>query len=509
MMIRRWGGIGAILIGCALAGACVTTGTSYHETVSMGTTAPIARPGGWDQPFYNDLAPHGRWVFVTGPGWVWSPDNVQVGWRPYQVGHWVYTDYGWTWASDEEWGWAVYHYGRWHLDNSFGWVWVPGTEWGPAWVAWHEGGGYVGWAPLPWQVTVRAGVGLDWGGVSVSISPSWWCFASTRYLVDPGLRTRIVPVERNTALIRVTQNVTNYTYIDSRVINQGVRVEKVGRAVGHTIPRYRVAQDDAPEVSRGGKVRGQDFVVYRADPVRGRNSRGRGPDGRDQDDRSGRGRVTEERDPRGQDEREVRGRDQNPGDDAPQERDARDEDWRNRGPKDRVAPPGRDDRDRARDDRPGRPTTEADTQESQPEDTQAPPDNTPPATNRGQERKDQGRDSHPSRGRRLMDDLMGKQPPARSPQRSSPAQSGGSSAGPSEPDSPSDPGNRPGTTTPPAKSDPVKTQPAQESARDKAKPGGDTGKGRKPKQDAPKSDKAGDAKPDDDKPKENRQDRKY
>ena len=430
MMKKGWGGIGVILIGCALASACVTAGATYHQTVSMGNDAPVARPGGWDQPFYNDLAPYGRWVFVSGPGWVWSPDNVQVGWRPYQMGHWVYTDYGWTWASDEEWGWAAYHYGRWHLDASFGWVWVPGTEWGPAWVAWHEGGGYVGWAPLPWQVTVRAGVGLDWGGVSVSISPSWWCFANTRYLVDPQLRTRIVPVERNTTLIRVTQNVTNYTYIDNRVINNGVQVQKVGRAVGHSIPHYRVADDDGPGLSHGGKVRGQDFVVYRADPVRGRNSRGRGPEDRGSNDRNSndrgdRGRMTEDRDPRGQDTQDVNGPDQTPRDDNSQGQGGRDEDWRDRKTQDRNVPPGRD-RYRPRDDRPGRPGTGTDTQDTQVQDTQAPADDAPPS---------QGRDPHPRRD-------QGNQPPARGPQRTAPTQSGGSS----EPGRTSDPGHRPGQT---------------------------------------------------------------
>jgi hypothetical protein len=490
-MIRKgWGGIGVILIGCALASACVTAGATYHQTVSMGNDAPVARPGGWDQPFYNDLAPHGRWVFVTGPGWVWSPDNVQVGWRPYQAGHWVYTDYGWTWASDEEWGWAVYHYGRWHLDSSFGWVWVPGTEWGPAWVAWHEGGGYVGWAPLPWQVTVRAGVGLDWGGVSVSISPSWWCFASTRYLVDPQLRTRIVPVERNTTLIRVTQNVTNYTYIDNRVINNGVQVQKVGRAVGHTIPHYRVAEDDGSDVSRGGKVRGQDFVVYRADPVRGRNSRGRGPEDRGERG-GGRGPVTDDRDPRGQDTQDVNRPDQTPRDDNSQGQGARDADWRDRKPQDRTVPPGHD-RYRTRDDRPGRPGTEADTPDNQPQDTQVPADDAPPS---------QGRDQHPSRGRNFPDN-PGNQPPARGPQRTAPVQSGGSSnQGANEPSRTSDPGNRQGVTAPPAQAGPGKGQPAQDSPREKSKPGrDDASKGRKPKPDAPKHDKSDDDKPNENKP---------
>lgn len=35
--------------------------------------------------------------------------------------------YGWTWFSDEPFGWATYHYGRWAWDSQAGWLWVPGT----------------------------------------------------------------------------------------------------------------------------------------------------------------------------------------------------------------------------------------------------------------------------------------------------------------------------------------------------------------------------------------------
>jgi len=41
---------------------------------------------------------------------VWAPRAVAVTWRPYQVGHWVWTDDGWLWVSDEPYGWATYHY---------------------------------------------------------------------------------------------------------------------------------------------------------------------------------------------------------------------------------------------------------------------------------------------------------------------------------------------------------------------------------------------------------------
>src|SRR2546429_2750366 len=82
-------------------------------------------------------------------GRCWRPGRVDAGWRPYCDGHWQRTDAGCYWASDEPWGWATYHYGRWDRSVEFGWIWVPHTQWAPAWVSWRQGAGYVGWAPLP------------------------------------------------------------------------------------------------------------------------------------------------------------------------------------------------------------------------------------------------------------------------------------------------------------------------------------------------------------------------
>ena len=99
--------------------------------------------------FFDDLAGHGDWVQRPSYGWVWSPRDVAPDWRPYEEGRWAYTDQGWTWISDEPFGWATYHYCRWYDDPDLGWSWVPGYEWAPSWVSWQEGADYVGWAPLP------------------------------------------------------------------------------------------------------------------------------------------------------------------------------------------------------------------------------------------------------------------------------------------------------------------------------------------------------------------------
>lgn len=105
--------------------------------------------------FYDDLAPYGNWIERPAQGWVWTPLGVADTWRPYEMGHWVMTDQGWTWISDEPFGWGTYHYGRWYDDPALGWAWVPGDEWAPAWVSWQEGANYIGWAPLPPSVNLR------------------------------------------------------------------------------------------------------------------------------------------------------------------------------------------------------------------------------------------------------------------------------------------------------------------------------------------------------------------
>jgi len=116
--------------------------------------------------FYEPLAPYGHWVEMSPYGRCWYPAYVSNEWQPYATGHWEWTDQGWYWVSDEPWAWATYHYGRWVWDPYYGWLWVPGTEWAPAWIAWREGGGYYGWAPLPPVGYCDAGGLVMWEQVS-------------------------------------------------------------------------------------------------------------------------------------------------------------------------------------------------------------------------------------------------------------------------------------------------------------------------------------------------------
>jgi len=184
--------------------------------------------------FYAPLDPYGRWVVIAPYGRVWYPSGVEAGWRPYCYGHWECTDAGWYWVGDEPWGWATYHYGRWVADPTYGWVWVPQTQWAPAWVAWREGGGYCGWAPLGFDARIGFG-----GSFSVGvIAPGAFVFVQERNFCEP-VRPAAVIINRTT-VINQTVNITKVQVVNNRVVNVGPRREVIERASGRTIQTVSV-----------------------------------------------------------------------------------------------------------------------------------------------------------------------------------------------------------------------------------------------------------------------------
>jgi hypothetical protein len=101
-----------------------------------------------ESTFEQNLNPYGRWMDTPDYGRVWVPSNTSPDWQPYTDGHWVDTEWGWSFASSVPWGWATFHYGRWGFGSGLGWFWVPGFVWSPAWVSWRYYPGYVCWSPF-------------------------------------------------------------------------------------------------------------------------------------------------------------------------------------------------------------------------------------------------------------------------------------------------------------------------------------------------------------------------
>ena len=225
--------------------------------------------------FYDNLS-GGNWIEVGDYGYCWQPDVAvnDAGWRPYADGYWAYTDEGWTWVSYEDFGWATYHYGRWAHLADLGWVWVPGRnedlEWGPAWVSWRTGDEYIGWAPLPPTGelfyegrTISGYVDLDF-----DIGPACYNFVEIRYIGEPVLRERLIVSTQNITYINQTVNVTNITYKNKIVYNDGPDINVINRRAGRPIQRLTIQREknvDLAAVAKSGglksRVHGQALVV--------------------------------------------------------------------------------------------------------------------------------------------------------------------------------------------------------------------------------------------------------
>ncbi len=222
--------------------------------------------------FHESLGHHGHWITVASYGQVWVPVGVAAGWQPYTLGHWVLTDAnGWMWVSDEPFGWATYHYGRWTFVESHGWVWIPGTVWGPAWVVWRNGGGYVGWAPMPpaaiagpiVESSTEVNINININVVN-HIRPHHWIFVEEKHILE-SVHTHIVISKKSDWIINVTRPSTHVTVISGRVINRSLAIRDVERATGRPVRTMRVREVDA-EVNRDARmtVKGDEVVVPRA-----------------------------------------------------------------------------------------------------------------------------------------------------------------------------------------------------------------------------------------------------
>ncbi len=222
--INRW--LGSLILGVV-------------TMLAVGSPQAVAEPfnGVSFQVFYDELSPYGDWVKDARYGYVWIP-AVGRDFHPYGTeGHWVMTEYGNTWVSYYDWGWAPFHYGRWMYEDYYGWAWVPGYDWGPAWVNWRTGGGYYGWAPLAPGLSIN---------VQVNLPSSYWVFVpqnriTYRYIhrYYAPRRTR-VKIYNNTTIINNTVVYNNNTYVG------GPQRRDIERVTRTTVPVYNVQTGARP-----------------------------------------------------------------------------------------------------------------------------------------------------------------------------------------------------------------------------------------------------------------------
>ena len=247
-----------------LLGAITSVARSaQQDPQDMNESAPAAF--GDAGSFYAPLTPYGEWLEVDPGFYAWRPTHVRADWRPYMYGHWAWTDSGWYWISDEPFGWAVYHYGRWYDDESYGWIWIPDRTWAPAWVEWRYNDDYLGWAPLPPYATFNFHMGIRF--TMHWFAPyHYWNFVRYRSFGSPYLAREIVSNEFSRRLIGSTRTGGRYDFDGGRVINRGIERSIIERRGGTT----RIGRIDVREPGLVGEriVRNRNeerIEVYRPD----------------------------------------------------------------------------------------------------------------------------------------------------------------------------------------------------------------------------------------------------
>ena len=224
-----------LLIGLA-AGSWAVVGPNSLIVMPANAQASIGESTAGD--FHVALEPYGAWRHHRRFGEVWVPAHRARDWRPFTIGHWVYTDdYGWYWVTDEEeadWGWITYHYGQWYRDSDFGWFWVKGDVWGPAWVDWRYGEQYVGWAPVP----------PDEVAAEVEDEPAYWSFVTAGDLIASSIAAVLLPIDRHAEFFGRTALVNRPVMMRGPdrhfAVDPGIPPGNIAAFRGRPLPTYQI-----------------------------------------------------------------------------------------------------------------------------------------------------------------------------------------------------------------------------------------------------------------------------
>ena len=208
--------------------------------------------------FYEYLSYYGTWVFHPEFQYIWVPYEAERSWHPFGRGRWVWTEYGWTWVSNYEWGWIPFHYGRWAWEPRLGWFWVPDTVWGPSWVSWRWSDSHIGWAPLPPRYRYTQGYGLD---ISyMNLDEAYWIFVEALHFIENEVNRYILPRNNYSQYLHRTTFRAHLSDRGGHVYNEGLRLSDVERITRRRVTTFQIKNADRPGSARVGT---NDVVLYR------------------------------------------------------------------------------------------------------------------------------------------------------------------------------------------------------------------------------------------------------
>jgi hypothetical protein len=129
-------------------------------------------------------------------------------------------------------------------------------------VAWRYGAGWVGWAPLPPDVSWQPQVGLDLAGYDLDSHIDRWYFTKAQDFGTSRVRVHVVPADSKQPIVKKTRDVTKYEP-GPRPIEVGMRPDLIQRIGDTKIERYQIVDSSKPGPKNGVTIRGTQAEVYR------------------------------------------------------------------------------------------------------------------------------------------------------------------------------------------------------------------------------------------------------
>lgn len=169
--------------------------------------------------------------------YLWRPYCANDNWNPYYNGSWVFSSYGWVWASSYNWGWAPYNYGRWYCSNYYGWVWLPGNVWASNWVNWRQYNNYVGWYPVCPRVHWRHH-NKFYTNKKFASHPDKW-----------------IVTEKKDFTKKIDENRIVKTNLNRTILKNSVKVKSVVYDKDRESPKFRYSGPEVADISKESGVK--------------------------------------------------------------------------------------------------------------------------------------------------------------------------------------------------------------------------------------------------------------
>ncbi len=120
----------------------------------------------------------------------------------------------------------------------------------------------MGWAPLPPEARFERNVGIQkWADSYYDISADEYVFIPNEDIGSDRIESAVIPIERNVTIVNETINVTNITYNNITIVNEGPNFDQLRGRSRRPLERMRLQREydvqrdgSSQAVVRGGAV---------------------------------------------------------------------------------------------------------------------------------------------------------------------------------------------------------------------------------------------------------------